>query len=76
MCYLWTYGNVTILQTRSGKRSGIAAAKIACDMVKETLITKEEAVTVKMSNGKTMDISHLQGNTAAEKAQTFNKIFM
>ena len=38
-------------------------------------ITKEEAVTVKMSNGKTMDISHLQGNTAAEKAQTFNKIF-
>ena len=33
-----------LLQTRSGKRSGIAAAKIACDMVKETLITKEEAV--------------------------------
>ena len=33
-----------LLQTRSGKRSGIAAAKIACDMVKETLITKEQAV--------------------------------
>ena len=33
-----------LLQTRSGKRSGIAAAKIACDMVKETLISKEEAV--------------------------------
>ncbi|MEC9381752.1 MAG: pyruvate, phosphate dikinase [Thermodesulfobacteriota bacterium] len=33
-----------LLQTRSGKRSGIAAAKIACDMVKERLITKEEAV--------------------------------
>ena len=33
-----------LLQTRSGKRSGIAAAKIACDMVKERLISKEEAV--------------------------------
>ena len=33
-----------LLQTRSGKRSGIAAAKIACDMVKESLITKKEAV--------------------------------
>ena len=33
-----------LLQTRSGKRSGIAAAKIACDMVKETLISKDEAV--------------------------------
>ena len=29
-----------LLQTRSGKRSGIAAAKIACIMVKESLITK------------------------------------
>ena len=33
-----------LLQTRSAKRSGIAAAKIACDMVKERLISKEEAV--------------------------------
>ena len=33
-----------LLQTRSGKRSGIAAAKIACDMVIERLISKEEAV--------------------------------
>ena len=33
-----------LLQTRSGKRSGIAAVKIACDMVKERLISKEEAV--------------------------------
>ena len=34
-----------LLQTRSGKRSGIAAAKIACDMVKESLITKKEAIS-------------------------------
>jgi pyruvate,orthophosphate dikinase len=34
-----------LLQTRSGKRSGIAAAKIACDMVKESLITKKDAIS-------------------------------
>ncbi len=33
-----------MLQTRSGKRSGQAAVKIAVDMVKEGLITHEEAV--------------------------------
>ncbi len=33
-----------MLQTRSGKRTGIAALRIACDMVKERLITAEEAV--------------------------------
>ena len=33
-----------MLQTRRGKRSGIAAIKIATDMVKEELITKETAV--------------------------------
>ena len=33
-----------MLQTRRGKRSGIAAIKIATDMVKEKLITKEVAV--------------------------------
>ncbi len=33
-----------ILQTRNGKRTGLAAVKIAVDMVKERLITKEEAL--------------------------------
>ena len=33
-----------MLQTRRGKRTGIAAIKIATDMVKEKLITKEIAV--------------------------------
>jgi pyruvate, orthophosphate dikinase len=33
-----------ILQTRNGKRTGLAAIKIAVDMVKERLITKEEAI--------------------------------
>ena len=33
-----------ILQTRNGKRTGIAAVKLACDMVKEKLITEKEAI--------------------------------
>jgi pyruvate, orthophosphate dikinase len=33
-----------MLQTRSGKRTAAAAVKIAVDMVKERLITKEEAI--------------------------------
>ncbi|MFG0289323.1 MAG: pyruvate, phosphate dikinase [Rhodopirellula sp. JB044] len=37
-------GKLFMLQTRTGKRNGIAAVKIACDMVKEGLITEEEAV--------------------------------
>ena len=37
-------GQLYMLQTRVGKRTGIAAVKIAVDMVKERLITKEEAV--------------------------------
>ena len=37
-------GRLWMLQTRSGKRTARAALKIACDMVDEGLITKEEAV--------------------------------
>ncbi len=38
-------GRLFILQCRSGKRTGVAAVKIAVDMVEEGLITKEEALT-------------------------------
>ena len=34
-----------MLQTRAGKRTGVAAVKIATDMVKERLINKKEAVS-------------------------------
>ena len=34
-----------LLQTRTGKRTGFAAVKIACDMVDEKLITPDEAVS-------------------------------
>jgi len=37
-------GKLYILQTRSGKRSGQAAVKIAVDMTNEGLLTREEAV--------------------------------
>ncbi|MCP4890090.1 MAG: pyruvate, phosphate dikinase [Planctomycetaceae bacterium] len=37
-------GQLFMLQTRTGKRTGVAAVKIACDMVKEKLIDHKEAV--------------------------------
>lgn len=37
-------GKLFMLQTRTGKRTGIAAVKIACDMVKEELIDEKTAV--------------------------------
>ncbi|NLN74938.1 MAG: pyruvate, phosphate dikinase [Armatimonadetes bacterium] len=38
-------GRLFILQCRAGKRTGVAAVKIAVDMVNEGLITKAEALT-------------------------------
>ena len=38
------HGRLFILQCRSGKRTGAAAVKIAVDMAKENLITKQEAL--------------------------------
>ena len=38
-------GKLWMLQTRSGKRTAHAALKIVCDMVREGLITKDEAVS-------------------------------
>src|SRR5262250_2056279 len=37
-------GQLYMLQTRNGKRTGIAAVKVALNMVDEGLITKEEAI--------------------------------
>ncbi|HEX6963344.1 MAG TPA: pyruvate, phosphate dikinase, partial [Lacipirellula sp.] len=37
-------GTLFMLQTRNGKRTGMAAVKIACDMVKEGLIDEKTAV--------------------------------
>src|ERR1700690_4094358 len=37
-------GKLYMLQTRNGKRTGLAAVRIAIDMVREGLITREEAI--------------------------------
>ncbi|MEN8153075.1 MAG: pyruvate, phosphate dikinase [Acidobacteriota bacterium] len=37
-------GNLFLLQTRNGKRTGFASIKIAADMVNEGLLTKREAI--------------------------------
>ncbi len=37
-------GRLYMLQTRTGKRTGAAALRIACDMVKEKLITEKQAI--------------------------------
>lgn len=37
-------GKLFVLQTRTGKRTGFAAVKIACDMVKEKMINPKEAL--------------------------------
>jgi pyruvate,orthophosphate dikinase len=37
-------GKLYMLQTRNGKRTGLAAVRVAIDMVREGLITKEEAL--------------------------------
>jgi len=37
-------GTLYMLQTRTGKRTGMAAVRIACDMVREKVITEEQAL--------------------------------
>ncbi len=37
-------GTLFMLQTRTGKRTGVAAVRIACDLVKEGLINQKDAV--------------------------------
>jgi pyruvate,orthophosphate dikinase len=37
-------GVLYMLQTRTGKRTGFAAVKVACDMVREKLITEKQAI--------------------------------
>ncbi len=49
------HGKLYILQTRSAKRNGIAAVRIAVEMVREELISKEEALLRVPAD----DLSHL-----------------
>ena len=58
-------GNLWMLQTRNGKRTGFAAVNIALDMVKERLITKEEAILRIPAE----DLSHLLAPIFDSKAE-------
>ncbi len=53
-------GKLFILQTRNGKRTGVAAVKIAVDMVEEGLITKEGAVKNLVEPGHLDQLLHPQ----------------
>ena len=60
-------GKLYMLQTRNGKRTAAAALRIACELVSECLITKEEAIL--QVDPRTLDaLLHPQFEPAALKA--------
>ncbi|MDG5767971.1 pyruvate, phosphate dikinase [Balneolales bacterium ANBcel1] len=59
-----------ILQTRSGKRTGPAALKIAVDFVKEGLVTKEVAVSKLVTTAQLDQLLHPQFDEKAIKEKT------
>ena len=63
-------GELYMLQTRTGKRTGAAAVKIACDMVKENLIDEETAVARIPANALTQLLLPSFDPKAKAKAQT------
>ena len=64
------HGNLWMLQTRSGKRTAKSAVKIAVDMAKEKLITKEEAV-LRVTPENVDSLLHPQfDETAMKQAET------
>jgi len=60
-------GKLFMLQTRTGKRTGAAAVKMACDMVREKLITEKEALLRIPANDLTQLL--LPSFTVASKAK-------
>ncbi|MBR0451551.1 MAG: pyruvate, phosphate dikinase [Oscillospiraceae bacterium] len=62
-------GKLYMLQTRNGKRTAAAALRVACDLVDEGMITKEEALM--MVDAKQLDaLLHPQFDAAALKNAT------
>ncbi len=59
-------GKLYMLQTRTGKRTAAAAVKIAVDMVKEGLITKEEAI-MRVTPEQIETLLHKRIDPSAEK---------
>ena len=67
-------GKLWMLQTRNGKRTAKAAVKIAVDMVKEKLITKEEAV-LRITPENVDSLLHPQFEDSAMKTAESNGSF-
>jgi pyruvate, orthophosphate dikinase len=63
-------GELFMLQTRTGKRTGAAAVKIACDMVREKLIDEETALKRIPANALTQLLLPSFDPKAKAKAQT------
>ena len=59
-------GELFLLQTRNGKRTAHAAIRIACEMVEEGLLTKEEAL-LKIDAKSLNQLLHPQIKVSAEK---------
>jgi pyruvate,orthophosphate dikinase len=59
-------GNLFLLQTRNGKRTGAAAIKVAVDMVDEGLIDEEKAIT-RVSAGQLDQVFHPMIDPLAKK---------
>jgi len=62
-------GELYMLQTRSGKRTAAAAVKVAVDMVKERLISKEEAL-LRLEPEQLNQLLHPNFDPQAEKSAT------
>ena len=60
-------GKLYMLQTRNGKRTAAAALKIACDLVDEGMISREEAV-MRVEPKQLDSLLHPQFDAAALKA--------
>ncbi len=62
-------GTLYMLQTRNGKRTAAAAVKVATDMIKEGLITEEEAI-LRVEPRQLDQLLHPMFDTKAEAAAT------
>jgi pyruvate, orthophosphate dikinase len=67
-------GKLFMLQTRSGKRTGAAAVKIACDMVQEKLITEKQAVASVPANDLTQLLLPSFSPKAKEQAKASGQL--
>ncbi|MDZ4743079.1 MAG: pyruvate, phosphate dikinase [Verrucomicrobiota bacterium] len=66
-------GKLFMLQTRNGKRTGLAALRIAAEMVKEKLITTEEAVRRIPADSLSQVLAPIFDAEAVTKAELLSK---